>query len=293
MELRQLEHFIAVAGEMSFTRGAERAHVVQSALSSSIAKLERELGVALFDRSRQRISLTAAGEAFRPHALEVLHAARAATESTGKFRGALMGTVEFGSLISYGPVDVARALGDFHRAHPFVRLRLRLSQSGASAYLSALLEGSLDLALVSLPNRFPTGLDMTLLFEEKMVFVCRDDHPLSRRRRLDLADLADEDLVGFPPEFGLDGRRFSPGRGGPQNAVRGAGRVRRDRRTRRQCLGTAFMPASEARRFDDLRTVALRDPATWQVYLAAPRAERMTPAAARLAETLLAAASSG
>ncbi len=133
MELRQIEHFIAVAGEMSFTRAAERAHVVQSALSTSIAKLERELGVELFDRSRQRISLTAAGEAFRPHAYEVLHAARAAAESAGKFRGSLMGTVEFGSLISYGPVDVARALGDFHRAHPFVRLRLRLSQAGASA----------------------------------------------------------------------------------------------------------------------------------------------------------------
>lgn len=296
MELRQLEHFIAVAGEMSFTRGAERAHVVQSALSSSIAKLERELGVALFDRSRQRIRLTAAGEAFRPRAHEVLHAARAATESTGKFRGALMGTVEFGSLISYGPVDVARALGDFHRAHPFVRLRLRLSQSGASAYLSALLEGSLDLALVSLPNRFPTGLDMTLLFEEKMVFVCRDDHPLSRRRRLDLADLADEDLVGFPPEFGL--------RGLMDDAFHRAGVAPRTQyevpagfaviaELVGNGLGTAFMPASEARRFDDLRTVALRDPAIWQVYLAAPRAERMTPAAARLAETLLAAAPAG
>jgi DNA-binding transcriptional LysR family regulator len=117
VELRQIEHFIAVAGEMSFTRAAERAHVVQSALSTSIAKLERELGVELFDRSRQRISLTAAGEAFRSHAYEVLHAARAAAESAGQFRGSLMGTVEFGSLISYGPVDVGGALGDFHRAH--------------------------------------------------------------------------------------------------------------------------------------------------------------------------------
>ncbi|OMB97489.1 LysR family transcriptional regulator [Mycobacterium sp. NS-7484] len=296
MELRQLEHFIAVAGEMSFTRGAERAHVVQSALSSSIAKLERELGVALFDRSRQRISLTAAGEAFRPHAHEVLHAARAATESTGNFRGALMGTVEFGSLISYGPVDVARALGDFHRAHPFVRLRLRLSQSGASAYLSALLEGSLDLALVSLPNRFPAGLDMTLLFEEKMVFVCRDDHPLSRRRRLDLADLADEDLVGFPPEFGLRGLMddaFHRAGVAPKTQYEVPAGFAVIAELVGNGLGTAFMPASEARRFGDLRTVALRDPATWQVYLAAPPAERMTPAAARLAETLLEAAPAG
>ncbi len=173
MELRHLEHFVAVAGEMSFTRAAQQAHVVQSALSTSIAKLERELGVSLFDRTRQQISLTAAGERFRIHALEVLRASRVAAESVSKFRGTTSGTVEFGSLISFGPMDVARALGDFHRTHPFVRLRLRLSQSGASAYLSALVDGSLDLALVSAPNRFPPQLEIRLLFEEPMVFVCR------------------------------------------------------------------------------------------------------------------------
>lgn len=65
MELRQLEHFVAVADELNFTRAAARIHVVQSALSTSIAKLERELGVALFDRTRQQIRLTPAGERFR------------------------------------------------------------------------------------------------------------------------------------------------------------------------------------------------------------------------------------
>src|SRR5690348_14764546 len=105
MELRQIEHFVAVAGELSFTRAAERAHVVQSALSTSVAKLERELGVQLFDRTRQQITLTAAGERFRVHAFDVLRAAKSATESVGEFRGALSGTVEFGSLISFGPLD--------------------------------------------------------------------------------------------------------------------------------------------------------------------------------------------
>lgn len=90
-----------------------------------------------------------------------------------EFRGTLSGTVEFGSLISFGPMDVAGALGDFHRAHPFVRLRLRLSQSGASSYLAALVDGSLDVALVSVPERFPAQVQMSLLFEDPMVFVCR------------------------------------------------------------------------------------------------------------------------
>lgn len=293
MELRQIEHFVAVAGELSFTRAAERVHVVQSALSTSVAKLERELGVQLFDRSRQQITLTAAGERFRMHALDVLRTARAAAESVTEFRGALSGTVTFGSLISFGPLDVAGALGDFHRAHPHVRLRLRLHQSGASAYLSALVEGSLDLALVSMPDRFPAQLDLQMLFEDPMNFVCRPDHALAAAKRLDIGELAAEELVGFPPDFGL--RRLL------DDAFHAAGV---HARTRYEVpagfaaiaelvgngLGTTFMPRSEARRFPDLTAVELVDPVLWRVYLASPRAEQMTPATARLADILLAAA---
>jgi len=296
VELRQIEHFIAVADEMSFTRAAARTSVVQSGLSSSIAKLERELGVDLFDRSRQQIRLTAAGEQFRAHAYDVLRAARTAAESIEAHRGALSGTVQFGSLISFGPMDVAHALGEFHRAHPFVRLRLRLSQSGASAYLAALMEGSLDLALVSVPNRIPPQLDMRLLFEEAMVFVCRRDHELAGRRRMGLADIGGEDLVGFPPEFGL--RRLM------DNAFHAVGVQSRTpyevpagfttiADLVRNGLGAAFMPMSEARRFPELRIITLTDRVMWQVYLASPPADRLTPATARLAETLLHAAAAG
>ncbi|MDX1888876.1 LysR family transcriptional regulator [Mycolicibacterium sp. 050158] len=293
MELRQLDHFVAVADELNFTRAAARVHVVQSALSTSIAKLERELGTALFDRTRQQITLTPAGLRFRVHAQEVRRSVRRAAGSVDEFRGTLSGTVEFGSLISFGPMDVAGALGDFHRLHPYVRLRLRLSQSGASAYLAALIEGALDLALVSVPDRFPPQLDMRLLFEEPMVFVCCRDHTMAKRKIVSIADLADEELVGFPPGFGL--RRLV------DDALRTVGA---DPHTRYEVpagfaaiaelvgngLGTAFMPVSEARRFPDLPSVKLSDPVTWQVFLASPPAARMAPATAALADLLLDAA---
>ncbi|MDP7704798.1 LysR family transcriptional regulator [Mycobacterium sp. TY815] len=293
MELRQVEYFVAVASEMSFTRAAERVHVVQSALSSSIAKLERELQVQLFDRSRQQIRLTAAGERFRTHANEVLRVARTAADSVSEFRGSLSGTVEFGSLISFGPMDVARALGEFHSTNPFVRLKLRLSQSGASAYLSALLDGSLDLALVSVPNRFPPQLDMQLLFEEPMVFVCRDDHGLAGRKRLRLSDLAGEELVSYPPEFGL--RRliddaFHAVGVKPQTFYEVPAGFADIADLVVNGLGTTFMPESEARRFSALRSVELSAPVIWQVYLASPPAGQLTPATARLASVLLEAA---
>ena len=131
MEIRQLEHFIAVASEMSFSRAASNAHVVQSALSMSVGKLEKELGVELFDRSRQQIKLTPAGELFREHARQVIHSAHVAKDALSDFRGALSGTVELGCLVSFGPLDIPKVLGDFHRRYPFVRIRLRHSLTGS------------------------------------------------------------------------------------------------------------------------------------------------------------------
>ncbi|KKK08014.1 LysR family transcriptional regulator, partial [Pseudomonas putida SJ3] len=63
MNLKQLEYALAVADTGSFTRAAERCHVVQSALSHQVARLEAQLGVSLFERSSRRVRLTPAGEA--------------------------------------------------------------------------------------------------------------------------------------------------------------------------------------------------------------------------------------
>ena len=144
--MRQLEYFIASASEMNFSRAAHRVRVVQSALSTSVGKLEKELGVELFDRSRQQITITPAGELFREHARRVIHAARLAKDAMGDYRGQLSGIVEFGSLISFSTLDVPEILGQFHRDYPLVQIRLRNSLAGRAAHLTAIADGSLDLA---------------------------------------------------------------------------------------------------------------------------------------------------
>src|SRR5215468_1668390 len=194
MELRQLEYFIAVASEMNFSRAAQRVHVVQSALSMSVGKLEKELGVELFDRTRQRIRLTPAGELFREQARQVIHSAQVAKDALSDFRGELSGTVELGCLVSFGPLDIPKVLGDFHRKYPFVRIRLRHSPAGSSAYLSAIADGTLSLALVSAPDRFPLRIDMRLLAQEPMLLVCGPDHHLAGRTFVSIRDLANEDI---------------------------------------------------------------------------------------------------
>lgn len=292
MELRQLEHFSAVASEMSFSRAAQRVHVVQSALSTSVGKLEKELGVELFDRSRQQIKLTPAGELFRDHAKRVIQSARLAKDSMSAYRGELTGTVDLGSLVTFGRLDVPRVLGEFHRRHPLVRIRLRQSQTGSMAYLSAIADGSLDLALVSSPTRFPPQIGMQLLAEEPMLFVCRRDHRVANRGAVPITELAEEDLIGFPVEFGL--RRLvddaftaagtsarTPYEVALEYSV-AAGLVRNG-------LGSVFMPASDAARYPDLRSVDVQPAVMWKIYLAS--APTLGPASARLAEMLLTAVS--
>lgn len=293
MELRQLEYFIAVASEMNFSRAAQRVHVVQSALSTSVSKLEKELGVELFDRSKQQIKLTPAGELFREHARRVIHTARLAKDSINDYRDELSGTVEIGSLVSFGPLDVPKLLGEFHHTYPFVRIILRLSPTGSMPHLAAIADGSLDLAFVSAPDRFPAGIEMRLLTEEPMLFVCRPDHHLAQRDRIGIAELAYEDLIGFPAEFGL--RRVV------ENAFRAAGITPRTPYEAavnywmasslvHHGLGTIFMPASDASRFPDLRAVPLQPEIVWPVYLAMGGQGQIAPAAAKLAELLLASA---
>jgi len=97
-----LEYFIAVAAELNFSRAAERIHVVQSALSAAVGRLEKELGVELFDRTKRQIALTPAGEVFLDHAREVKLAARRAQSSTEEYRGQLMRTVALGALMTWG-----------------------------------------------------------------------------------------------------------------------------------------------------------------------------------------------
>lgn len=275
---------------MSFSRAAERANVVQSALSTSISKLEHELGVQLFDRSRQRIRLTSAGQEFRDRAAEVLRAAQIAKESVLESGASISGTVDFGLLVSWGPLDYVTALGDFAAENPRVRLRSHLSQTGSWAYLPALLEGSLDLALISAPQRFPPQLQMNLLFEDPLTFVCRPDHALVGRRTVDMADLAHDALVGFPPGFGLrsvvDDAFHAVGLEVPTRHELTLGFPEISELVRRG-VGSAIVPDSEARRIPELCRIELEEPVLWRVYLASRPSKDLGRASARLAEIIM------
>lgn len=129
MELQQLRYVVAVAETNNFTRAAERCLVVQSALSHQIARLERELGARLFDRTSRRVRLTPAGTAFLPAARQCLDAAERAAAEAAAAVGLVRGRLAVGLIPTVAAVDIPAALRDFRREYPDVRISLRVGAS--------------------------------------------------------------------------------------------------------------------------------------------------------------------
>lgn len=176
MDLRQMEVVVAVAEEGGFTAAAQRLHVVQSAVSSAVLALERELGTPLFDRTTHRVVLTSAGEAFVPAARATLRAAEQARATVDLVRGQLRGRVTIGTAQGVW-ADLHRPLAALRAEHPGVVVRLR--QGSMTDIRHGLREGSVDLAVVALDRQRQRGLVTRLLSYEEMVLVSAPSRPLA------------------------------------------------------------------------------------------------------------------
>ena len=202
MELRHLATFTAVAEEGSFTRAAARLHVVQSAVSSHVRALERELGVTLFDRSTQRVQLSEAGRAFLPEARRTLAAAAAARDAVDQLRGGLRGTVRLGMMLAPrdAGISVPRMLAELRKDHPGIEVTLEIGASTVNA--EHVRRGRLDMAFVGLAAGSVPELELTQLLTEEMQLVVSPEHPLAGRESVALEELGSETFADGPPEWG-------------------------------------------------------------------------------------------
>ncbi len=200
MELRQLEHFIAVAEERHFTRAAELLQISQSGLSASIRALEAELQTPLFVRSTRRVELTEAGRVLLAESHRTLASVAAAEDAVAAVRGVLLGTVAVGGEQCLGVVDLPAQLARFRTAHPGVEVRLRFG--GSAELISQLAAGRLDVALVAVTGDTPPGLRLIQLAAEPLVVLCHPGHDVARLPSASLAGLSGLTFVGFQPGWG-------------------------------------------------------------------------------------------
>jgi DNA-binding transcriptional LysR family regulator len=202
VNLRHFETFVAVAEEASFSRAADRLHVVQSAVSAGIRALEAELGARLFDRGPRGTQLTDAGTALLPEARLTLQAVDHARSAVRDAAGGISGTVRLGIMQSMrDPApNVAAILASFRQTHPAVDVVV--GHGGGSAQMATqVMDGRLDLAFVSLQPDF-AGIELTRLSRQPIAVACNVDHPLARRDDVELSELSSETIADLPPLWG-------------------------------------------------------------------------------------------
>src|SRR4051794_23789387 len=199
MELHQLRYLVAVAEEGGFTRAAAGEHVAQPGISAQVARLERELGQALFDRTARGARLTSAGEAVLPHARAALAAVAAVRDTADALAGLLRGRVSVGMVRGGGVVDLPGLLGAFHRTHPGVEIRL--VEAATDALLEGLRTHDLDLAWVGRDGDPPAGLDVDVVLDVPLVAALPPGSPLGDT--VTVAELAEHPVIALPVGAGV------------------------------------------------------------------------------------------
>ncbi|MBM9505260.1 LysR family transcriptional regulator [Actinacidiphila acididurans] len=289
MELRNLEHFVAVAEEGSFTRAAERLHLVQSTLSVSVKSLEKELGGPLFDRSTHHVALTDAGRALLVEARHALAAVEAARDAVAAVHGGLRGTVRVGIMHSLTLIDLAALLTRYHREHPEVQIVPSTAQGGSVELAAQVTDGRLDLAFVSLPGGRPPGLSVHPLATEPLLLACQDDHPFARRSVVPLAELDGERFVDFPAGWGtrLSVDRLFLAEGLRRVIAVEVTDIPTVTELVRAGFGFAFLTASLTRDSPAITLRPVRPTPQFAVSLVTPATRRLSAAARALADLVL------
>ncbi|MEU5219827.1 LysR family transcriptional regulator [Streptomyces sp. NPDC020807] len=197
MELQQMRYVIAVAETNSFTRAAQRCLVVQSALSHQIARLEKELGARLFERTSRRVRLTEAGAAFLPQARQCLDAAERAAADVAATVGEVRGRLALGLIPTVAAVDVPAVLREFHRRHP--KAQVSLGVGASDELVERVRLGEVEVAFLGIPvTARPRGVMARELARERLVAVVSPDHPLAGESAVDLRRLSAEVFVDLP-----------------------------------------------------------------------------------------------
>lgn len=198
MELRHLRYFEAVARHGHVSRAARELHIAQPSLSKQLRGLEAELAVALFDRVGRGIELTDAGRMLLPYARRILAEVDLAREALGQLGDASQGRVAIGAPPTVGTHLLPAALADFNAIYPGIDLELH--EAGAGRLLEYLAEGTVHLAVVSVPV---PGVARADLFTEDLVVAVATEHALGGQEAVLAGDLAGEAFILFPPGYEL------------------------------------------------------------------------------------------
>jgi DNA-binding transcriptional LysR family regulator len=202
MELRHLRHFVAVAEELHFTRGAQRAGIEQSPLSRSIKTLERRLGVVLFERTRRSTKLTPAGERLLVHARALLASADEARIDvrTAATTGDTISHLHIGICDGVPLARLARLIYEVKQESPQVVVYIH--EASVTQNIEGLRSGFLDAALTP-ESGYGKGILSEAVWRDPPIALMPSGHPLAGKKRIKLSGIVKEPLILSRPDTGL------------------------------------------------------------------------------------------
>ncbi|MFA6903882.1 MAG: hydrogen peroxide-inducible genes activator [Gallionellaceae bacterium] len=192
MTLNELRYIVAVAQERNFRRAAERVFVSQPALSLAIQKLEQELGVQIFERSRTSVKMTPTGELIVAQAQRALEEVAQIREIASQGKNQLVGTLKLGVIYTVGPYLLPALIPILKRKAP--QMPLEMEENLTANLETQLVNGRLDAIIIALPFGGP-GIATLPLYDEDFNVVVPLDHPWAKKKQIKTAELGSEKVL--------------------------------------------------------------------------------------------------
>lgn len=187
---RRLQVFHTVARLLSFTKAAETLHMTQPAVTFQIRQLEEYFNTRLFDRTHNKISLTAAGERVFQYADKIISLYSEMDNNVREITGDVSGILIIGASTTIAEYVLPQLLGEFKETYPNINLRLRVSNSLGIVHMVE--DNSVDVGVVESPitNK---NLAVEVCWHDRLVFISLPNHPLAKKE-----SITGQDLIGLP-----------------------------------------------------------------------------------------------
>lgn len=203
MDIKHLQYFLEVVEFNSFSRAADHLYITQPTISKMIKNLELELEVTLFERSRKQLVLTDAGQIIYEQAKLIDQAFKNLGPELEQLAGLKKGHIRIGLPPIFDAQYFLKLIGHFHEEHPGISFQL--VEYGSKKIEEAVEGNDLDVGVIVLPTK-KNLFEYFSIMEEDLKLVLHTSHPLAKKKRVELIELANESFILFNKDFVLNDR---------------------------------------------------------------------------------------
>lgn len=201
MTLQEIRYFCVTAEVLHYTKAANLLYISQPSLSYALAKLEKELGMPLFEKRGKQVSLTKYGEAFLPYAKRALSELSDGIDRINSLNRPETGIVSLGYINSISFTVLPEFVNKFYAEQDSQQIAFRFRQGMAGELIEQLLNGDLDLLIAGVTGKPDiASIEYLPIYSQDLYLVVPEKHPLAKRLSVDLSDLAGENFISIRHE---------------------------------------------------------------------------------------------